>query len=515
MFDPEFYPTPEHVIHSMLSNCTFQGKRILEPSAGKGNIVDYLNNHKCTVYTCERNIDLANIVSQKSHFLTHDFFELTDEKVSHIELIVMNPPFSNADKHMIHAWNIAPEGCEIIALCNSTTIRNNFSSIRRELQSIIENYGYTELLGNVFHDAERTTDVCVSVVRLKKPSSASDEFDGYFDQQEEVEFQQDGIMPYNEIREIVNRYVTAVRMFDQVKELNEKINDMASLFSKSISFGAFQRNGSSLTSIDRDTYKKELQKEAWKHVFHRMNMDKYMTKKMKADVNKFVEIQTQVPFTMGNVYKMIEVITGTHHSRMDQAIVDVFDLITRHYHENKYNVEGWKTNDSYIVNKKIILPYMVSEGWDKELSITRNGNSDQIEDMTRALCYLTGTNFDSIESLETWSRGTPEPLEFYQKKEFTFGSYSKQFDNWFPQERGGNENPHRKENWIEKQIKKDFESGKYRKKPEFGVWYDWGFFRIKAFKKGTMHFEFKDLKVWELFNRKVAQIKGNVLPEKF
>lgn len=48
---------------------------------------------------------------------------------------------------------------------------------------------------------------------------------------------------------------------------------------------------------------------------------------------------------------------------------------------------------------------------------------------------------------------------------------------------------------------------------EFGTWYDWGFFRFKAFKKGTIHFEFKDEKVWAMFNQRIAKIKGFPLPE--
>ena len=42
MFGPNFYPTPEEVIERMIDGENLQGKIILEPSAGKGNIVDYL-----------------------------------------------------------------------------------------------------------------------------------------------------------------------------------------------------------------------------------------------------------------------------------------------------------------------------------------------------------------------------------------------------------------------------------------------------------------------------------------
>jgi len=47
------------------------------------------------------------------------------------------------------------------------------------------------------------------------------------------------------------------------------------------------------------------------------------------------------------------------------------------------------------------------------------------------------------------------------------------------------------------------------------VWYTHEFFDFKVFKKGTMHIKFRDVKVWELLNRKYAEIKGFTLPQKF
>ena len=47
---------------------------------------------------------------------------------------------------------------------------------------------------------------------------------------------------------------------------------------------------------------------------------------------------------------------------------------------------------------------------------------------------------------------------------------------------------------------------------EWGQWYCWGFFNIRAYKKGTMHFEFQNESTWQLFNRKVAEIRGWRLP---
>lgn len=48
----------------------------------------------------------------------------------------------------------------------------------------------------------------------------------------------------------------------------------------------------------------------------------------------------------------------------------------------------------------------------------------------------------------------------------------------------------------------------------YGQWVEWGYFKIKGFKKGTMHFEFLDRELWARFNQRIAKIKGYPLYEK-
>jgi hypothetical protein len=48
---------------------------------------------------------------------------------------------------------------------------------------------------------------------------------------------------------------------------------------------------------------------------------------------------------------------------------------------------------------------------------------------------------------------------------------------------------------------------------EPGMWYDWGFFLFRPYKKGTVHFQFKDPEHWAALNARYARIKGQVLPE--
>lgn len=125
-----------------------------------------------------------------------------------------------------------------------------------------------------------------------------------------------------------------------------------------------------------------------------------------------------------------------------------------------------------MVNRKFIVPYMCKGYHDRYVChgssyCTKNGkeayttvqlegyNVEKLEDVCKALCYITGTNYDHVAGL-------------YRH--------------------------HDREDW--------------------GEWFVWGFFKCKAYKKGTMHFEFLDENVWFKFNYEVAKLKGWALPKK-
>jgi len=128
IFNRDFYPTPAPVIDMMLEGLDLRGKVILEPSAGKGDIVKALKERGASqVLTYEKSEDLAKILKGESTFMGYDFLDSGRQELSHVDYIIMNPPFSADEKHINHAWEVAPDGCRIIALCNSESIRNAYS----------------------------------------------------------------------------------------------------------------------------------------------------------------------------------------------------------------------------------------------------------------------------------------------------------------------------------------------------------------------------------------------------
>lgn len=453
MFNRDFYPTPEKVIEEMLKVSEVTNKIILEPSAGTGNIVDYCNKMGAKeVLTCEINDKFRAVLAEKSNVVGADFLELKAEDISHIDMIVMNPPFSTIRKHILHAWDIAPGGCEIVSLANSNILENGYydDKDKQKINELVENYGGSEYLGRVFADSdERQTDVCVSVLRLYKPKTDEIEFEDYFTEEaDNPEYAAYGLMPYNFVRDCVNRYVEAVRQFDSVMEVSNTINGLLDgIGAQSIHFGAKGRNSESIT---RDRFKKQVQKDAWRWIFKKFNIEKFITSKVMADINSFVELQQNIPFTMKNIYKMVEIIIMNRDNFFNQALCEAFDTICGFSSENSTAGEKWKTNSNYMVNKKFIVPWGCRITYGGRVSF---GEVGKMNDITKALCNLMGKSFEEIE-----------------------GMYNLENRIWF------------------------------------GTWFEWGFFRIKCFKKGTIHFEFLDEDVWYKFNQTVAKSRGWSLP---
>lgn len=505
----DFYPTPKAVIELMLSGIDLSGKRVLEPSAGSGNIVDHLQIYGAEVMCCEISPDLAKIVSQKCKYLQADFMNVQANDISHIDLIVMNPPFSADEKHITHAWNIAPEGCQIIALCNNETLVNDFSQSRKELNKIIKNNGSSEALGSLFTGADRKTGVSIGLVKLFKPRTAAEaEWEGYFDLSEEQEERQGGIIQYNVLRDIVSRYVGAVKMYNEVIEASEKMNSLIRPISNglNIKFGAHYSGRDNIYhTIDRETFKKELQKSAWQSVFDMMKMKKYLTQKVIGELNAFVEKQTKVPFTLKNVYLMIEMIYGTHEGRLNEVLVEAFDRICGYSDTNNTFGKGWKTNSNYKINRRFIHPYVCDydRRWPSEKVSIKCSYRDTFDDIVKALCLLTGEKYEDQINLSMFY-SYPFKLRRISDGKFMGEKYCyNSLTGWDSPEKAQKE-----------LLKAGIETEIVETSREWGKWQEWGFFNVRGYMKGTMHFEFKDEKVLNKFNSTVAKIKGWQIPQK-
>lgn len=491
MFNADFFPTPPEVIMQMLQGEPLTDSVVLEPSAGRGDIADFCAGSGASVICCEKDPHLLRIVKSKHRVIAEDFLTVTSEQVSHVHYIVMNPPFSADEKHILHAFSIAPPGCRIIALCNSSTIKNQYTSNREQLGAIVDHHGTAISLGQCFTTADRKTYVDVSLIKITKPGQTKEsEFSGFFLDEDPEERQENGIMPYNVVRDIVNRYVGAVKIFDKQIEAGIEMNNLLDgFYGEGLAFNCTENGAPKV----RNDFKKDLQKAAWNYVINKMSLEKYATRGLRDEINKFVEQQHHVPFTMRNIYHMLDMVVQTAGERMDKAIEEVFDIITAHSADNRYNVPGWKTNSHYLMTKRFIMP--------------QYRGSEVLDDLQKALCFVTGERYEDHVSLEDLIR-YDYFLVTEDGKFITHPGHEHRVTyKWY-------EYQVRDKHWDFQNAEKAHPGAKLVKiEKERGVWFDWSFFRVKWFKNGNKHFEFRDEDTWAMFNQRIARIKGYPLFE--
>lgn len=125
---PQLFPTPPEVAKKMVEYADIEtGQRILEPSAGTGNLVTAIEatDTRTEIVAVELNIGLAQILGNGNgskwgiaEIVQGDFLE-QNGNLGKFDRVVMNPPFENgADiKHIRHALTFLKPGGKLVALC--------------------------------------------------------------------------------------------------------------------------------------------------------------------------------------------------------------------------------------------------------------------------------------------------------------------------------------------------------------------------------------------------------------
>ena len=467
MFGIEFYPTPANIIERMLAPYArkggLTGRTILEPSAGKADIADYINppkeSERWSSYRAKANLDcveidgdLVAVLQAHGHRVVgHDFLSFTSAKM--YDLIVMNPPFSNGDKHLLHAWEIL-HGGDIVCLLNAETLSNPHTKTRQLLSRIIAAHGTVEELGPCFDTAERKTSVNVVMVRLQK--QFQDKYGQLFEQAKQSKTSPVGefsspeeiFLPAN--KDVIGNFVL---QFDEAVETYKKILVMGSRLNTAI-HGA---RGKSVSGYYRDeqdahikegifssdykeafnTFLEQLTEDSWQNVINISKLDQLMTAGVRRSFQKQTSLGTSLPFTRENIFALLDGLRENVLTIMRNALCEVFDYLTMYHEENRVHVEGWKTNDRFKVSRKFILPYVVDYDplFSRKSRFKMNSSRYQeMRDIDRVMCSLTGLKFDNIVTIQkaldasfgTDGEGTAESefftIRYYKKGtgHFTF-----------------------------------------------------------------------------------------------
>lgn len=231
----ELYPTPESVVEKMLDGVNLNYvKTVLEPSAGKGDIVKSVKNHAKDNYEIdidcvELDPDLRHLLKGSGMRVVGDDF-LTYHTMKQYDLIIMNPPFSEGDKHLTKALEMQKaSGGAVIALVNAETIKNPYTNLRKELVDTIDAaQGTIEYLQYAFSEAERQADVEVALVKVKFPkperiSSIMDKLQKAKVMEEKKQTTKEYLADNDFIKAIVDQYdmeiAAGVKLIEEYKAL--------------------------------------------------------------------------------------------------------------------------------------------------------------------------------------------------------------------------------------------------------------------------------------------------------
>ncbi|WP_426237463.1 hypothetical protein [Pseudomonas sp. TWP3-2] len=114
----DFFPTPAAVAHRMARMARIsKGTRVLEPSAGNGNLADVAAAAGGEVDVIEISSQLRDILTAKGYnAIAHDFMTFTPEES--YQAILMNPPFSKRQdaEHIMRAYGMLASGGTLVAI---------------------------------------------------------------------------------------------------------------------------------------------------------------------------------------------------------------------------------------------------------------------------------------------------------------------------------------------------------------------------------------------------------------
>lgn len=426
MFGEEFYPTPRNLIDRMLEYVDFNlTENILEPSAGKGDICDaivnkdkarnYHSSIKDKIDTIEIDENLQHILRGKEYKVVHNDF-LTFHTYKRYHLIIMNPPFSNGDKHLLKAIEMQEEhGGQVVCLLNAETIDNSYTNIRKDLLNRLERHDAdVQYIDDAFTDAERKTKVRVALISLKieKPELDSIILDDLRQNERyEEEIPHNGnsqVIDSDFIKGIVEQYNFEVRA--GLKLISEW-RAMKPLILKGFEGSSYSDSPVLKLEVDggnrydgkdmENRYIEELRMKYWKELFASKEFMGKFTNNLQREYRDKIDELKDYDFSLWNIYTIRIQLSQGMVKAIEQTIVDLFDEFShRHYWDKDMNsgnihyYNGWKTNKAWCVNGKVITMINGFNDWDGKF----DPQMGKVADIEKVFNYLDGNKTDGDDS---------------------------------------------------------------------------------------------------------------------
>ena len=475
MFQAEnqFYPTPKAIAQKMIAPYITNHRLIDRPyihkdllpiadfSAGKGDLLDPIAELIEKKHICAIEIDpnLRAILNEKGYkVIGSDFLKYSEPR--EFGLVVLNPPFRNAEQHILHAWKFVKDGGELCSLIGSHTIADEATGkYSEQLSRVIDAYGSIEHLGECFEDAERKTSVKISMIRLSKPKKETvvDFSEAAFkkDFVSDEAFSANPLAHANYLQSLVSQY----QMVEKTIITRHQLNKELKFYLNGVGGDRYgSDNLDKICNVSLEDQLSEVKDRFWYEVFNKAKIASKITASFQKTFEKFRLEQKNMSFSEDNVQEMLLMFFGNYDGIMAESLITMFDKLTAYCEENKVHWEGWKTNKGYKLNKKIIYPYGVRV-WSDRWGSTFTSHSDEVaSDLDKILCWMSGKRYEDM------AINTRQAI----RDKCDVANKTKAYQGLFESD----------------------------------------FFELRIFKKGTLHMIFKDQELLNLFNIKAAEGKN-------
>lgn len=411
----DFYPTPMHLIHRMYNKIPKQDRHsiqyILEPQAGDGKIVEHIktDNRSAIIHAIEIDPELQTILRGKNiNLVDSDFLAFSGP--DKYDLIIGNPPFCSGDVHLLKAIDIMYSG-HIVFLLNSETIRNPYTNTRKLLiQKLNDLKADVEFIQDAFLNADRTTGVEVALIYIRIDRQIeTDLFGGvknacYQDVGEA--YKNTEITERDSIMNLVASYDRTVRIgTESLLGFYKNYHAVSKFLQVSVKDMPEPKNYATLeheklTAIMKSNlnmFLASVRKSYWRQILSFEKVESRMTVRKLKEFNKHLQDNSLMDFTEQNIRTFVLNLMGNYETILKEAVLDMFDNLTIKYAydeklhtDNIHYFNGWKTNQAYRVNKKVVIPFnsraftsWVNGKWELDYSI-----KDQLRDFDKVANYF-------------------------------------------------------------------------------------------------------------------------------
>lgn len=393
----DFYPTPRDLFYKLIDGKRYIDGRILEPSAGKGDLIKYIKElnrrDSVRVDAIEKDERLAGMLMSDGINVVWDDF-LTYETFKEYDVIIMNPPFSNGVDHVLKALELAEKQisrCEIYAILNKETLANAYSNKRQELlRKLNEHKAKIRYVQGAFVDAERRTDVEVALIHVKVEkagagksiydkipfvnveNASDDELStalSTYVKQSEIQAKIDDIerlvLEYETACDLAKKAYKAIRDKEAFIQYINKVNGGKSVYNRKLSYVVSKP----FTANDLNEELDRLRRGYWQLILDTDDFKAMLTNDAIQELNKRLSLAEEMEINLPNIKMLLMALNYNKRDILVESVVSIFKKITK-YHMNQYSTNihyynGWKTNDAYKINKKIIIPIKHSfDSWD-------------------------------------------------------------------------------------------------------------------------------------------------------